>query len=154
MHHIIKIVAAIMVVATGCTKEGPEGPSGAAGPQGNANVHVDTIAVQPGSWNVANPDWLWYQASLAAITADIYHQGTVITYIANGGGSEGPGWQVDPTATYFIGMVMFNRSTVNGQQPDDPIRYKVVSIAGTGMVPVGLDVNDHSAVCNYFGLPR
>src|SRR5262245_60192623 len=81
---IFMLLAASVLVFTGCTKTGPPGPTGPQGPQGpkgNANV-IGSDPFTVSSWQYSTNDFAYYASFNAPdITNAIYNYGSVEVFI-------------------------------------------------------------------------
>ena len=83
MKTILTSLTVLVIIFSGCTKEGPQGP---VGPQGNANVSSETFTVTPAQWFLSDTvpgqanHILYVDFAIAAITQSIIDKGAVIVY--------------------------------------------------------------------------
>src|SRR5258708_5762734 len=117
------IVAAALLF-TGC-KKGDTGPAGASGANGNANVQVTEITIQPSDWGAVIPNYQYTKSfSVPAITQSVIDKGTVELQGASGS-------ITDPNISfsYSIGQVQVLDNT-NNSAPSTTDYFKIVVIAG------------------------
>ncbi|MBX2907134.1 MAG: hypothetical protein KF744_13900 [Taibaiella sp.] len=87
------LLAASVLIFSGCTKTGPPGPQGVQGPQGNANV----IGSDPFTVSLWSQDGNSYRADFNSsdITADIVDRG-IVSVFKSYGTSSNPEWSPLP----------------------------------------------------------
>lgn len=140
----------------GCSKKEIAGPAGAQGPQGNANVHSQTITVIPSEWSYyIAASYCSVTLPVAIITDDIVATGAVMVYESY---DHGTSWSGMPNTFQNIQHVFDFQSGelkilfFNQSPPEYPVDFRVVTISSSGMIPSDVDVTNYEDVKNYFGL--
>lgn len=148
----------LLVSATSCKKEGPQGP---AGKDGNANVHGQVFTVS--NWSYSAPSY-YSDISYSAITQDIINTGAVLVYLSNGSGgySQLP-LTYYPSSAYsrtfetvsYPGGVRIYVTDSDLTQPVTPgtSSFKVVAISSSARIAhPEIDYSDYEEVAKVFHL--
>ncbi len=148
-------VLALIVLFTGCAKDGADGPAGPAGPQGNANVRSETFSVSPGDWSTMSGGYA-VNRSTSIVTNEIVSTGSLLAYFKAGSANQ---WIALPfsggglSIAYQYGPGQVQIEYYSGSPITQVTEWKIVAIASSGMiVDSGVNVHDYEAVRAHFDL--
>jgi hypothetical protein len=161
---LISLVFTLIVIISGCTKEGPEGPAGKDGINGkDGNANVVSATITSSAWVYNTPSWV-ISFSYPAITQDIINNGAVLVYIKVGNGYnqlpltfyQSQNYSTSIEVSTYVGGLTLLWTDSDLTQPINPgentFKIVVISASGLNRNP-NINFNNYLEVKHSFNLP-
>jgi hypothetical protein len=163
----ITVIAVLMLLAEGCTKQGPVGPAGENGANGNANVTSTTFIMNTWHWNAPH---YYSNLTIPELTASNASSAAVMVYFNTDGSNN---WSALPYTHYHspynyymgfntgVGLVQvtwfYDSSLSSGNDPNTfysaTVRCKVIVIPpSVRLANPDLDLKNYETVKKRFKL--